>query len=406
MSKGNFLTNTVAGKLGAMVFMRRNGEQVTRSWVKPKDTKTYAQGRQRSALSNIIRLYQSSPSFFKSAFENKTSVQSDYNALVSRNLAADPRVYLPKDVADAGGAVVAPYLISDGSLQQVLTEGEGVTTRTNIALGADFEIEASTTVAQFTQAVLANNTFIQEGDQLSYLSIEQYTAEGYPRLRTRKYEVILSTTDNTLLLDHMPAQAVAVNGGFLAHGDYVYSGAFAWVLSRVVSGKLKVSRQRLIVTESSLYNSYIGAEAATKAASSYNDKNIVFLDPNTVGMGVASSPSSLPSVALVQLQGVTLSSNQGTVTLTAANTIAAEALKITGSNMTGISEISLTVTNDADSAKVTVTVPVTVESDTLIQNSGPIVVTGVTTVSAMSITVDGSRVFSWTAADTGDLPLG
>lgn len=406
MSKGNFLTNTVAGKLGAMVFMRRNGEQVTRSYVKPKDTKTYAQGRQRSALSNIIRLYQSTPSFFKSAFENKPSNQSDYNALVSRNLSANPKIYLPKEVADAGGAVVAPYLVSDGSLQQILTEGEGVTTRTNIALGTDFEINAATTVAQFTQVILANNTFIQEGDQLSYLSIEQYTAEGYPRLRARKYEVILSTTDSTLLYTYMPVQAVAVSGGFLAHGDYVYSGAFAWVLSRVVSGKLKVSRQRLIVTESTLYSSYTGIDAATKAASSYNDTNEVFLDPNTVAMGVASTPSSLPSVALVQLQGTTLNSNQGAVTLTAANTIAAEALKITGSNMTGVTEISLTVTNDADDTKATVTVPVDVEGDTLIQNTAAITVTGVTAVSAMSITVGGSRIFSWTAADAGDLPLG
>lgn len=406
MSKGNFLTNTVAGRLGAMVFMRRNGEQVTRSWVKPKDAKTYAQGRQRSALSNIIRLYQSSPSFFKLAFENKASNQSDYNALVARNLAANPKVYLPKEVADAGGAVVAPYLISDGSLQQILTTGEGVTARTNIALGADFEINEATTVAQFTQAILANNTFIQEGDQLSYLSIEQYTAEGYPRLRARKYEVILSSTDNAPLYNYMPEQAVAVSGGFLAHGDFVYSGAFAWVLSRVVSGKLKVSRQRLIVTDASLYSSYTGADAATKASSSYNDTNEVFLDPNTVGMGVASTPSSLPSVALVQLQGMTLNSNQGAVTLTAANAIAAEALKITGSNMTGVSEISLTVTNESNDAKVTVTVPVTAESDTLIQNTAAITVTGVTAVKAVAISVEGSRVFSWTAADEGDLPLG
>lgn len=406
MSKGNFLTNTVAGKLGSMVFMRRNGEQVTRSWVKPRDTKTYAQGRQRSSLSNIIRLYQSSPSFFKSAFENKPSNQSDYNALVSRNLSSTPKIHLPKEVADFGGAVVAPYLISDGSIQQILTEGRGVTTRTNIALGADFEINATTTVAQFTRAILANNTFIQEGDQLSYLSIEQYTAEGYPRLRARKYEVILSATNSTMLLDYMPAQAVAVSGGFLAHGDYVYSGAFAWVLSRFVSGKLKVSRQRLIVTDASLYSSYTGNEAATKAASSYDDKNVVFLDPNTISMGVASSPSSLPSVALVKLQGVTLNSNQGVVTLTAANTIAVGELKITGSNMTEVTEISLTVTNEANNAKVTVTVPVTVDSDTSIKNTAAIIVTGVTVVSAMSVAVDGSRVFSWSAADIGDLPLG
>ena len=185
MAKGAFATNTLSGKLGVYVFARRKGEQISRSWVKPTDTKTTAQGRQRSSLANIIRVFQSSPSFFKSAFANKPSNQSDYNALVSRNIGKSPRIHLPKNVVEAGGGVVEPYVISDGGVQSIIVTGIGVTARTNIAVGADFEIDATTTVAASSAAILDNNTSIEDGDQLSYFPIEPYTDGGLPQLPPR-----------------------------------------------------------------------------------------------------------------------------------------------------------------------------------------------------------------------------
>ena len=399
MAKGAFATNTLAGKLGIYVFARRKGEQVSRSWVRPTDRKTEAQGQQRSTLANIIRVFQSAPSFFVSAFANKRSNQSDYNAFIQRNISRSPRIHLPKSVVEAGGGVVAPYVISDGGLQSIIVTGIGVTARTNIAVGEDFEITAATTVAELSAAILANNTFINEGDQLSYLSIEQYTDNGTPRLRARKFELVISTTGSGLALDYIPSFGLAVSGGFIAHGDFIYSGAFAWILSRNRNGKIDISRQTLIVTDTSLYSAYTSVAAINVANKSYGNTNTIFMSPSDDKEGSGIIPSNIPSVASVRLQGDILSPPQTEITLAAAGTIAAEALQITGSNFTGVTEISLTVYDG--SRNVTATVPVTVESDTLVVNTAAVSVTNISAVDAMEITINGARVYSWHAENSG-----
>ena len=399
MAKGAFATNTLSGKLGAYVFARRKGEQISRSWVKPVDTKTTAQGRQRSALANIVRIYQASPSFFKSAFANKPSNQSDYNALVSRNIGKSPRIHLPKNVAESGGGVVAPYVISDGGLQSIIVTGIGITARTNIAVGADFTIDASTTVAALSKAILENNTFIEEGDQLSYISIEQYTDGGVPKLRARKYELIISASGAGLALDFIPSFGLSVSGGFIAHGEFVYSGAFAWVLSRDKGGKIDVSRQALIVTDESLYSAYVGQQAIATANTSYKNTNTIFISPGDSSEGAAVIPSDIPSVASVRIQSTNLSPSASAVQLATAGTIAADAIQITGSAFTGTTAISLTVSDG--STHVTVNVPVTVESDTLITNTEAVTVTGISNIDGVRISINGAQVYSWIAYTPG-----
>lgn len=400
MAKGAFATNTLSGKLGVYVFARRKGEQISRSWVKPTDTKTTAQGRQRSSLANIIRVFQSSPSFFKSAFANKPSNQSDYNALVSRNIGKSPRIHLPKNVVESGGGVVAPYVISDGGVQSIIVTGIGVTARTNIAVGADFEIDATTTVAALSTAILENNTFIEEGDQLSYLSIEQYTDGGVPKLRARKYELIISATGSGLAQDFIPSFGLSVNGGFIAHGEFIYSGAFAWVLSRKKEGKIDVSRQALIVTDESLYSSYVGESAIETANSSYKNTNNIFISPGDSQEGSAVIPSNIPSVATVRIQTTTLSPSASAVELATAGTIAAEAIRITGSAFTDVTAISLTVSDG--STDVTVNVPVTVESDTLITNTEAVTVAGISSIDAVRIRINNAQVYSWNVGGSGE----
>lgn len=400
MAKGAFATNNLSGKLGIYVFARRKGEQVSRSWVKPKDTKTTAQGRQRSVLANIIRVFQASPSFFQSAFANKPSNQSDYNAMVARNIGKSPRIHLPKSVVEAGGGVVAPYVISDGGVQSIIVTGIGVTARTNIAVGASFNIDDTTTVAALSAAILENNTFIEEGDQLSYLSIEQYTDGGVPKLRARKYEMVISATGSGIARDYIPEFGLSVSGGFIAHGSFVYSGAFAWVLSRKKEGKIDVSRQSLIVTDDSLYSSYVGELAIATANTSYKNTNTIFVSPGETGEGSAVIPSNIPSVASVRIQSTTLSPSASAVQLASAGSIAAEALRITGSSFTGVESINLTVSDG--STDVTVDVPVTVESDTLIVNTAAITVTGVSEIDAVRIRINNAQVYSWNVGSSGE----
>lgn len=398
MGKGNFLMGTINGKIGDLVFMRRKGEQVQRAWVKPKNAMTRSQYTQRSQITNIVRLYQASPSFFLRAFENKPANQSDYNALVARNLGKDPKVYLPKDVADAGGGVVAPYLITDGTLQPILVSGVGADAVTNIAIG-ELEITPQVTVAELSAAILANNTFIEAGDQLSYISIEQFQDNGIPKLRFRKFEFVVNTAAEGLVADFWPVQALANKEGFIGHGALVYTGAFAWVLSRVVNGKLKVSRQRLILTAQSINTNFTSSDAITRALVSYGAMQPIFLDPNSDAAGSV-VPSVGASVATVSLNGIPLNSSSDFVPEVAS--IAAGKLIIQGSGLSEVESCKMTLRyrdSGAEAGKeyteATVSVPLTAESDVLTKNTAEVSGLQNLPIYGVKIVFGIRTVFSW-----------
>lgn len=372
----------------------------------PANANTRSQVQQRSQLANIIRLYQASPVFFKKAFSNKPANQTDYNALVSRNLNGAFKVYLPKSVADANGGVVAPYIISDGSLTPIVVSGTGVNAVTSLAVGSDFTIDNTTTVGALSAALLANNTIVQAGDQLSYLSIEQYDANGVPRLRARLFEMVLNTASNALVYDVMPEQAVNVVDGFIAHGALVYSGAFAWVLSRKTASGLQVSRQQLICTSQTLYNAYIGSDAVTRAEVSYGANKDAFLDPEG-GEGGSSVPSVVTSIAGVQIGSTSLTTAVSTCSIS-GSAIPAGSMMITGSGLSSLSAISATFfypssspVDDEPELK-TVNVPLTVEGDTSASNTAEIELSGVTSINGLKITAQGRVVFEWGEGVEGD----
>lgn len=396
---------TIKGKIGDLVFMRRNGEQVQRAYVKPKNAMTRSQYTLRSQLTNIVRLYQASPSFFKKAFENKSVYQSDYNALVARNLNKDPKVYLPKEVAEAGGAVAAPYIITDGSLQPILVSGVGADAVTNIAIG-DLSVIPTLTIAELSAAILANNTFIEAGDQLSYVSIEQYQDNGIPKIRLRKFELVVDTANEDIVLEHWPAQALVNKDGFIGHGALVYTGAFAWVLSRVENGKLKVSRQRLILTAQSINTSYTSSDAITRAQVSYGAGQPIFLDPNS-DTSSSTVPSVGASVAAVSLSGTNLDGSADFVA--AATSIAAGKLVIQGSGLSEVESCKLTLRfyNSAAASgdgytEQQYTVPLTAESDVLTKNTSAVESLSNLPIHGVKIIFGARTVFSWGYNQSGE----
>lgn len=399
MAKGGLFTGMVRGKLGETVFYRRGGEQVSRIYnPKPKNANTRSQIDQRSQIANIIRIYQASPIFFKRAFSNKKANQTDYNALVSRNLNKTAKVYLPKSVADEQGGVVAPYIISDGSLTPIIVTGEGVSAVTSLAVGSDFTVSGTTTVGELSAALLVNNTIVQAGDQLSYLSIEQYNANGVPRLRARLFEMVLDTASAALVYDVMPTQAVNVVDGFLAHGALVYSGAFAWVLSRKTTSGFQVSRQQLICTSDTLYSTYVGNDAATRAQASYGANSDAFLDPSG-DVGGSSVPSVGASVASLTIDGTQLTTAQGDFSISDGE-IAAGQLVIEGSGLSDVSTATLKVEYGTNQTKE-VSFAVTATSDVSASNTAAIDLEGVSGVDSLQLIIGNRVLFSWEEEEGG-----
>lgn len=299
MAKGNFLMNTVSGKLGSMVLYRASGEQRSRTYIKAvANPKSRSQMLQRTQLSNLVAMYRVIKQAIQRGFEAKTASQSDYNLFVGRNLGVVP-VYLSRQMQRGGACVVAPYVVTEGSLMPIQTSGNGTDTVTNIAVPAEFSITEDTTVGELSQALLSANSWLASGMQLSYLSIvqSQDVETGYPVCYCNKFEMTLALNNSTKVRDIFPEYALSVVDGFIGHGDFYAAGAFCWILSQKdVNGKLRVSTQRLIVTDDSLYQSYTTPSAFQIAADSYGVAADAFLTPGNSGSSVESGVAAVSSV--------------------------------------------------------------------------------------------------------------
>lgn len=296
------------GKVGEVVFYRANGEQRQRAYLGSglvKNPKTRAQQNQRTQLANLVAFYRSCKQFFKNAYENKPVNQTDYNRFVSSNLNV-VKVYIPKSMASQDACVVAPYMISEGSLIpiEVTSSGDGGF-KTNIYLDT-FTIDNATTVGAFTKAVLANNPWIKEGMQLSYVSLVQMlNAEtGAPYVSCRLYELTFNSSDESKVQDKIPAFGLSVKDKYVATGTTLAAGGFAYVLSQKdAQGKLYVSTQRVTMSTTDTLADYNSGDAMTRAADSYGVGDGAFLDPESQG-GNSGSGGGTPvatSVSSVQI---------------------------------------------------------------------------------------------------------
>ena len=217
--------------------------------------------------------------------------------------------------------------------------------------------------------------------------------------------MVLDVASSDLVYDVMPEQAVNVADGFIAHGSLVYSGAFAWVLSRKTASGLQVSRQQLICTSETLYNAYIGSDAITRAEVSYGANQDVFLDPSGNASG-SSVPSVAASVAEVQIGTTNLTTAVSTCAISGGS-IPAGNMIITGSGLTGLTAVSATFFHAAsnplgeEDQQTTVNVPLTVESDTEASNTDTIALTGITSIKGLKIAANGRVVFEWADGATG-----
>ena len=242
--------------------------------------RTPAQMSTRVRLANLVQLYKAGRGWMKAAFENKKQTQSDYNAFVSANLAG-ANVFLTKQQVAAGAGVVAPVVITKGSLPPVtLTAQEG-----NLVSDIYFESMDTLdgeTVGNFSRQIIQYNPGIQAGDQLSLIQYVQQTgADGTPYVVCRAYEVILDPTSAASLSDYMP-DYVELRGS----GDYYYlailsdapMGGYAFIISRTVGSTIRVSSQSLVLTaDNTVYPLFTTQAAYDEAVASYGEGEAIFL---------------------------------------------------------------------------------------------------------------------------------
>lgn len=305
------LQGKVRGKIGGIVFTELAGVgTIGREYIaNPSNPRTAAQQERRVKLSNLINIYRPSRLFMRAAFETKKPGQSDYNRFVSLNFNTSP-IALTKQEAAAGAAVIAQYTISEGSLQSIaLNEVSERQYRTNIVLGS-LVISASTSVAEFSQAVVLNNAHIMEGMQLSFISYQQTLdpVTGFPRLICNAYEVTLDSNNSDSLNSYLPVRFAAASYGddvqYLATGPTLADGAFAYILSNRISGKIMVSTQRLQLVGNSIYRQYSSISQQSLAEQSYGAGQDTFLAPGSAQQQAADRAQGIENLVGWVIGGV------------------------------------------------------------------------------------------------------
>ena len=257
---------------------------------------TAAQQEQRMRWANLVSFYRANQPWQKrGAFESKKQTWSDYNAFVSANSKISP-VFLTKGEAEQGGAVVAPYIVTKGSLPSVgLFSWEGQEAFCSDLYVGDLTISGTTTAAQLSAALRENNNGLQEGDQLSFiLNIQGSNPDGVPFITARYYEFIIDSSDNRTIAE-LGLEGVILDDTYedmqrlcFAHDGAVCGGAI--IVSRTTSGNIKVSTQSLVLTASmeAYLADYTSEAALQRAARSYGEN-----DPNFLAAGYSGKASNV-----------------------------------------------------------------------------------------------------------------
>lgn len=290
----NIILRGAKKRLGGAVLYQQAGRTLARELAaEVSNPRTDAQMTQRVKWANLVAFYRANKTWMRKAFEGKKSTQSDYNKFMSLNVAAS-NIYLTKQEAAVGSCVVGPYKITEGSLPSIEVYTGVDEWTTNLYVAAGFLFNTSTSVADFSQALLDNNAGLREGDQLSFIRITQHSnnQSGTPYILVRAYEVVLSRTNNELLSSYWPTELLEVSPfedkkaiGILDNGNM---GAFSIVLSRTIAGKTLVSTQWLtLVNMDTMLSSYTSAAQLNLAQASYGQQTDVFLDSNAAGYATA-----------------------------------------------------------------------------------------------------------------------
>lgn len=370
----NGLLGSSRNKVGSLVTYRLKGQDIARAKAaQVSNPRSLAQMQQRVKLANLVGMYRANRSWMDGlAFSTRPQQWSDYNAFVSANIATN-RIALTKEQAAAGTTIVAPYIVSRGSLPTIEVNPTTANVwQTNIGVGSLTIDAATTTVADLSQAILANNNGLQQGLQLSLvMNYQQQSGSAY-YVTTRYYEVILNPNDSSLLSSRMDLQHVGVSGGNLAYtrGETDPIVGFAFILSLTESNKTRVSTQRLVLTSETLYNIFADQSQQDEAIQSYGaTMGDPFLVSNYGGGIIDSGVDILANILTAQINnetpkasgeylGAIGTENEFTIGLNLSQTLTTPPASVTISGAGGGEGNEATTTNVAvNGAQVVATFP-------------------------------------------------
>lgn len=287
--------------------------------------RTVAMQTRRTKWGNLVTFYRMNRDLMARAFESKDANISDYNRFMQLNIPV-ARVSLTKDAFMRGVCILQEYVVSDGSLPgfDAVVEEEGqITWNLKSSLDGEF---ADFTIGQVSDDLLKNNPTLQKGDQLTFVSwTNAANVDSLPRLYRHLCELTLdpasSISFGTLSSSDIVGAAegnVQILGQGLVHGQVI-------ILSRVVAGKLLVSRSTIALSNDTFVLQFSEPDAVKKAIDSYGVDAEKLLEP---GSDEQPAPKPLPSSVSVSIVNVPSDGGQVVIKRTDTNETAVNFMQV------------------------------------------------------------------------------
>ena len=251
------------GSVGDVTFYRSGGSQRARARNrKPNNPRSSSQMRQRAKFSSAVKFYKRAVSnFFRFAYQDKKTNESDYNAFMRHNIQGAPLI--SKTAFDKQGyPALGNWVLSYGELQPLnYIAGESGSV---IELPDNFTANPST-LGELSQGLI-DSGFYEQGDIITVVMID-ITGSPLPTAtptgvyttawKTAQFRVDYNSTDSLNDLGLGTVTVTAQSG--IRMLNFASHSAFAVIVSRNTSGGLKVSRSELVYdaqTGLALFNAY------------------------------------------------------------------------------------------------------------------------------------------------------
>ena len=287
----NIVNAKISGNVGSMNFRRRGSKVVVAERSYANSSKgtgaSYKQRLHRIRIANVSSVFRSIAAIEARAWQYKGENQSDANMFFAKNLANSP-VFLTAEQAKNGAAVIAPYVVSEGTLPSLVQSFDADTFHTGIKVPAGWVV-GQNTIGALSMAIIANNEGVQNGDKFTFAKIEQTSSvingKTFPMLNVTYFEITLDA-NSVMSVASLPNYALmnfAVSEGNEIICNNGGSAAFA-IHSRLLSSKLYTSTQMVSMNPTqTIYEDFTSEAQKARAMDSYGYKPDVLLTPDMVG---------------------------------------------------------------------------------------------------------------------------
>ena len=264
----------ITGSVDDVVYKNYNGKVVVcRKQTTYRDAKAEGQVVYRVKMRNIQNIYASLKESLRGNFQDKTGRQTDYSRFQGVNM-QKPAVYLNKKEVAIKAQIVAPYIVSFGTLPPIGYELKDNQLVTDIGLG-NLTITPDTTVSELVLAIMKNNEGWELDDCLEFMIVRQMEGQT-PTAKCSFTHLPLDKNNSAKLSDALiiyNSNEVVLSSsaeGFLQM-NASDNGGFAIIRKRMASKGLLTSTQELAVNNP-LFDLYHSDQRKQKALDSYGVK--------------------------------------------------------------------------------------------------------------------------------------